>query len=231
MSLTAASSAACLVDSDCRNGGSCRRSETGADFLQHSSPTGSSSEQQRAGTCHCRVGFSGDFCERGHEKTFCTTDTDCLNGGSCRLVSNGKPNEDQPDFLQPSKRGAARCVCKPGFFGNQCEVYDYDVEWDYSRGNEMDKGAVAGIAIASLIVTGIIVIVLVKIFSGNTTGLSSGVFARGERLGGTRHDGSGMTNTAANLRKRRGTVTNNRIIASTMQAGPVAFVKTPGEVL
>jgi hypothetical protein len=226
MSLSA--SAACLIDSDCRNGGSCRRSETEADFLQHPAPTGS---EQRPGTCRCRIGFAGDFCERGRENTFCTTDADCWNGGSCRLVSNGKRNEDQSDFLQPSKRGAARCVCKPGFLGNQCQEYDYDVEWDYPR-NGMEKGVVAVIVIASVIAIAIIFFVLVKIISGTSTmrGLTSGAFARG-RLEVRGRDGISMTNTAANLRKRRGTTTNNLIIASPMQAGPVAFVKTPGEVL
>lgn len=202
MSSLSASAAACLIDSDCRNGGSCRRSETETDFLQHPSPTGSG---QQPGMCRCRIGFSGDFCERGREKTFCTTDTDCWNGGSCRLVSNGKPNEDQSDFLQPSKRGAAQCVCKPGFVGNQCEVYGYDVEWDYDPRNEMDKGALTGIIIASVIATAIVVFVLVKIISGTSPlrKLSSGAFARG-RLDVTGRDGIGMTNTATNLRKRRG---------------------------
>lgn len=215
----------CTVDSDCHNGGSCQRSSHEPDFLQPNPTSGENNPHAIQGTCKCRKGFYGNYCQHGSEK-HCTTDDDCFNGGSCRLP-NGKRNEDQHDFMQPkpSSAPAPKCVCPTGFIGTKCGVRDYDIELEYpsTTGNGLEGGALAGTIFAVLAAIAVVFWFFVKSVGGTTRGLATSSNSRRPKESGE-GDGIAMSDMST-LRKRRATT------SSSMDAGPVLAPRNPGEVL
>uniref|UniRef100_A0A671S780 Slit homolog 1 protein-like n=1 Tax=Sinocyclocheilus anshuiensis TaxID=1608454 RepID=A0A671S780_9TELE len=130
----------------CVNGGSCY-----------------SDEARRGFSCWCPVGFSGQFCEVDVDdcvENRCENGSICVDGVgnySCLMCVTGQKCEEYEEDLcypgqNPCQRGSTciptvtgpKCICPPGFVGDDCSVDYNECEGHYCQNGALCVDHVAG---------------------------------------------------------------------------------------
>uniref|UniRef100_A0A9J8AHW5 Slit homolog 1b (Drosophila) n=1 Tax=Cyprinus carpio carpio TaxID=630221 RepID=A0A9J8AHW5_CYPCA len=130
----------------CVNGGSCY-----------------SDEASRGFSCWCPVGFAGQFCEVDVDdcvENSCENGTICVDGVgnySCLMCVTGQKCEEYEEDLcypgqNPCQRGSTciptvtgpKCICPPGFVGDDCSVDYNECEGHYCQNGARCVDHVAG---------------------------------------------------------------------------------------